>query len=137
MTNILAYDDPQVKTNYLKREVKLGHLQVVLTSNGLAPQFLGPLGSPICSQTLSTTIDPSTPREIPSALSHTAAVDISVKLNWVKNLRKEVTIEILHKLRDMAAACVGFFGFLQEEEFIIPSTQSYDPEIHLNLGTCP
>jgi hypothetical protein len=64
-------------------------------------------------------------------------VDISDKLNWVKNLRKEVTIEILHKLRDMAAACVGFLGFLQEEEFIIPSKQSYDPEIHLNLGTCP
>ena len=78
-------------------------------------------------------------------------MDISDKLNWVKNLRKEVTIEILHKLRDIwlcapqdsdllklwVAACVGFFGFLQEEEFIIPSKQSYDPEIHLNLGTCP
>ena len=75
-------------------------------------------------------------------------MDISVGLNWVKNL---VTIEILHKLRDIwlcapqypdllklwVAACVGFFGFLQEEEFIIPSKQSYDPEIHLNLGTCP
>ena len=32
-----------------------------------------------------------------------------------------------------AAACVGFFGFLGAGEFTVPTSESYDPEVHLSL----
>ena len=33
-----------------------------------------------------------------------------------------------------AAAYAGFFGFLWAGEFIVPSIQGYDPEVHLNFS---
>ena len=33
-----------------------------------------------------------------------------------------------------AVACTGFSGFLRVGEFIVPSKQAYDPEVHLNLA---
>ena len=40
----------------------------------------------------------------------------------------------LNNIMLWAAACTGFFGFLGEGEFTVPTVQGYDPEVHLNLG---
>ena len=41
--------------------------------------------------------------------------------------------EIIRNAMLWAAACTGFFGFLREREFTVPSEAQYDPKVHLSL----